>query len=480
MYNGDIGNVGSTPSNNIAWNKQLAAELDAADGKADGKIDASIWNGFMNKTGSNGNRIKKFINLSNAEKSFNYYDKKKDAGKVDWKNWNTMLNDFKAEKSGNKETVQKAPEPEVQEETKPQAEAPKPEVQEETKPQAEAPKPEAQEETKPQAEAPKPEVQEETKPQAEAPKPEAQEETKPQAEAPKPEVQEETKPQAEAPKPEVQGETKPQAEAPKPEQNSNVKNSNKAKDTPAADTRRKAPAQKVGEINGKFDEKIKQGDTGDCYDITAVNSILAKQGGKEFLESKIKVNQATDTATVNYAGRNIEIKLTDAKNAHYLDQRGGDMRLYELAENNDRQYNRSAKMDGNGTTLEGGFTADIYKKMGLKNVKQEIIPEGKKYNFNQFNNPNRAFQYQSATYTDMRDGSLISAGVPTAHKANGQTAKLQEEHAYTVLGYKNGMVMLHDPNLTFDPNNPIGPNTLYVPENEMRKYAFALASGSIA
>ena len=420
MYNGDIGNVGSTPSNNIAWNKQLAAELDAADGKADGKIDASIWNGFMNKTGSNGNRIKKFINLSNAEKSFNYYDKKKDAGKVDWKNWNTMLNDFKAEKSGNKETVQKAPEPEVQEETKPQAEAPKPEVQEETKPQAEAPKPE------------------------------------------------------------VQGETKPQAEAPKPEQNSNVKNSNKAKDTPAADTRRKAPAQKVGEINGKFDEKIKQGDTGDCYDITAVNSILAKQGGKEFLESKIKVNQATDTATVNYAGRNIEIKLTDAKNAHYLDQRGGDMRLYELAENNDRQYNRSAKMDGNGTTLEGGFTADIYKKMGLKNVKQEIIPEGKKYNFNQFNNPNRAFQYQSATYTDMRDGSLISAGVPTAHKANGQTAKLQEEHAYTVLGYKNGMVMLHDPNLTFDPNNPIGPNTLYVPENEMRKYAFALASGSIA
>ena len=450
MYNGDIGNVGSTPSNNIAWNKQLAAELDAADGKADGKIDASIWNGFMNKTGSNGNRIKKFINLSNAEKSFNYYDKKKDAGKVDWKNWNTMLNDFKAEKSGNKETVQKAPEPEVQEETKPQAEAPKPEVQEETKPQAEAPKPEAQEETKPQAEAPKPEVQEETKPQAEAPKPE------------------------------VQGETKPQAEAPKPEQNSNVKNSNKAKDTPAADTRRKAPAQKVGEINGKFDEKIKQGDTGDCYDITAVNSILAKQGGKEFLESKIKVNQATDTATVNYAGRNIEIKLTDAKNAHYLDQRGGDMRLYELAENNDRQYNRSAKMDGNGTTLEGGFTADIYKKMGLKNVKQEIIPEGKKYNFNQFNNPNRAFQYQSATYTDMRDGSLISAGVPTAHKANGQTAKLQEEHAYTVLGYKNGMVMLHDPNLTFDPNNPIGPNTLYVPENEMRKYAFALASGSIA
>ena len=405
MYNGDIGNVGSTPSNNIAWNKQLAAELDAADGKADGKIDASIWNGFMNKTGSNGNRIKKFINLSNAEKSFNYYDKKKDAGKVDWKNWNTMLNDFKAEKSGNKETVQKAPEPEVQEETKPQAEAPKPEVQEETK---------------------------------------------------------------------------PQAEAPKPEQNSNVKNSNKAKDTPAADTRRKAPAQKVGEINGKFDEKIKQGDTGDCYDITAVNSILAKQGGKEFLESKIKVNQATDTATVNYAGRNIEIKLTDAKNAHYLDQRGGDMRLYELAENNDRQYNRSAKMDGNGTTLEGGFTADIYKKMGLKNVKQEIIPEGKKYNFNQFNNPNRAFQYQSATYTDMRDGSLISAGVPTAHKANGQTAKLQEEHAYTVLGYKNGMVMLHDPNLTFDPNNPIGPNTLYVPENEMRKYAFALASGSIA
>ena len=93
MYNGNVGGVGG--NDNIKWNKQLAKELDAADGKQDGKISASVWNGFIQKTGSKGNSIKNFINLENAAKSFEYYDSKKDAGKIDWKNkWQGMLFEY--------------------------------------------------------------------------------------------------------------------------------------------------------------------------------------------------------------------------------------------------------------------------------------------------------------------------------------------------------------------------------------------------
>ena len=97
MFKNDFGRV-SSGNSNVQWNKKLAEELDAADGKNDGKISASIWNDFMKSTGSSGNKIKSFINLNNAERSLNFYDKKKDAGKVDWTNWESMLDNFKQEK----------------------------------------------------------------------------------------------------------------------------------------------------------------------------------------------------------------------------------------------------------------------------------------------------------------------------------------------------------------------------------------------
>ena len=99
MYNGDVGGVSG--GNNVQWNKKLAEQLDAADGKKDGKITASVWNGFINHTGSNGNKIKWNISVDNAAKSFRYYDTKKDTGKVDWNNWADMYAEFTGKPSGN-------------------------------------------------------------------------------------------------------------------------------------------------------------------------------------------------------------------------------------------------------------------------------------------------------------------------------------------------------------------------------------------
>ena len=93
MYDGNVGGVSG--NSDAQWNKKLAEELDALDGVKDGNIKANIWNGFIEKTGSKGNKIHNFIRLNNAERSFNYYDRKKDVGLVDWKNWESMLNEFK-------------------------------------------------------------------------------------------------------------------------------------------------------------------------------------------------------------------------------------------------------------------------------------------------------------------------------------------------------------------------------------------------
>ncbi len=117
MYNGDVGSVGG--SDNTQWNRKLAEELDAADGKKDGKISADKWNGFLNSIHSNGNKIKNFINIDNAAKSFAYYDKKKDVGKVDYSDWKNLLNVYLG-KSEDKDAVHEEhqPNPEINPDTK--------------------------------------------------------------------------------------------------------------------------------------------------------------------------------------------------------------------------------------------------------------------------------------------------------------------------------------------------------------------------
>lgn len=80
---------------NISWNSQLADELDAMDGKKDGKIKANVWNNFIKKSDSKGKSVSYFINTDEASKSLNYYAAKKDSGKVDWKNWRALLENFK-------------------------------------------------------------------------------------------------------------------------------------------------------------------------------------------------------------------------------------------------------------------------------------------------------------------------------------------------------------------------------------------------
>ena len=61
-----IGNLG-------LFSKNIAAQLDSADGKKDNQISASVWNGFVKDKGGKELKYSPYISLENAEKSISQY-----------------------------------------------------------------------------------------------------------------------------------------------------------------------------------------------------------------------------------------------------------------------------------------------------------------------------------------------------------------------------------------------------------------------
>lgn len=52
------------------YRQQKFDELDATDGKVDGKISASVWNEYAKSVGSEESQIKNYITVDNARKWF--------------------------------------------------------------------------------------------------------------------------------------------------------------------------------------------------------------------------------------------------------------------------------------------------------------------------------------------------------------------------------------------------------------------------
>lgn len=94
MSGNNISGIGG--AGNTQWSRQLAEQLDAADGKKDGKISANNWNVFLKAMGSSGNKISNYITVDNAVRSFNFYEKKKDVNtNTEWNKWEDKFNEAK-------------------------------------------------------------------------------------------------------------------------------------------------------------------------------------------------------------------------------------------------------------------------------------------------------------------------------------------------------------------------------------------------
>ena len=124
MKNGDVGGVSG--GNNISWSKDLAKRLDKKDEKEDNKISANVWNDFLTSIGSSGKRISNFITVEDAERSFKYYQSKKDAGKdIAWGKVDDLMNKYETSKAeGTPEKPSEAPEAQPSETGTPSAKAP--------------------------------------------------------------------------------------------------------------------------------------------------------------------------------------------------------------------------------------------------------------------------------------------------------------------------------------------------------------------
>jgi len=282
----------------------------------------------------------------------------------------------------------------------------------------------------------------------------------------------------------VQQEVQPQRQAVRQTTARQVQKPTQSADTKKADNNKQNPTTPqvaspqgqtngIGVVDGKFNDYIMQSrDTGDCYLIGAMDSVLAKPGGKKALEQNININQQNNTAQVKYGNKNYNVDLASAKNRNDLESAGGDARLLELAEEKQRLNNghRSTSPTNSGDILYDGKASNAYKNMGLKNVKEE--PVSGKFDYNKFNDPNKAYAYRRA------ENGL--KGAPMGRSSSEGQVTLKPYHQYAVLGATQDAVLFHNPYKPFDPNNPIGEHTIYVPKSELEKYPYWLDSGTIA
>lgn len=84
--------------------------------------------------------------------------------------------------------------------------------------------------------------------------------------------------------------------------------------------------------NGKFDHPADQHESGDCYLVSTVNSMIAKPALKKKLEDMITILPNGD-AKITMKGNNKTyiISAKDIENSNYLSSGDGDMRILEIA-----------------------------------------------------------------------------------------------------------------------------------------------------
>ena len=122
MGSNNVGGVGG--GNNPNWSRDLAQKLDAQDGKKDGMISGSVWNGFLRSVGSKGNSVNNAITVERAEVSFNYYKSTKDKDTVDWTNSEQLYEKYDKEGSNAVQTAAEGAAESAEDAQTPSAKAP--------------------------------------------------------------------------------------------------------------------------------------------------------------------------------------------------------------------------------------------------------------------------------------------------------------------------------------------------------------------
>ena len=204
--------------------------------------------------------------------------------------------------------------------------------------------------------------------------------------------------------------------------------------------------------NGKIDKDFKQGQIGDCWLLSSIQSIKDKKGGNEYLNSLLQYDKKTGNVKVNLKGigKSYTITPEDLKANNDFSTGDADVRAIEVAIEKHLQNSNNAYK-----TIKNGAPAELAMKMLIGNGKSIGTPN----TFQNYNSKNKAYtvSFNSSSQYKYSGASLYNMNT------NSYT-KLLNNHAYSISGSDDNNVYLKNPwgtndllkidRISFESSNP--------------------------
>ena len=197
--------------------------------------------------------------------------------------------------------------------------------------------------------------------------------------------------------------------------------------------------------NGKIDEPFNQMYEGDCWALSAINSIMREPGGMAYLNSLVSYNSTNDTVTVKLpgVGESVSFPASELESEPYSSLAEGDrdVRAIEIAMDKYlTDINYQGRPGFKSRVGSGGHENFAWKILMPKGNKAEIreVSRDKPFDVRDFNSSNTMY---TATFDDNC----------YAIHPDGSKHKLTTEHAFTVVKSDSKYVYVQDPHGSIDP-----------------------------
>jgi len=192
--------------------------------------------------------------------------------------------------------------------------------------------------------------------------------------------------------------------------------------------------------NGKLDGTFKQGNTGDCWLLSGIQSLSMTPEGKAVLEKSVKVDaQGNATVKLNGVGKTYKITARDLKCSNELSTGDTDIRALEIAMD---RYFREELPDGMAD-IDGNTISKAFELLGDPNKTQVA--------YNQ--NVQQVISY--IQQTGMKGKASVTGMAGNVDPRNidatnekGEKVKVYNAHAYSVKGADSNYVYLINPHDT--------------------------------